>query len=80
MPNSKVCHASKVLDLHIILQCKITRIGEDLLKLGILHGTSGDEASIDEQPEMMTFGSKLFQEYWAAYYTSKRLGSSTSKV
>ena len=62
------------------LQNEIRRIGEDLLKLGILHGTSNDEASVDEQPEMMTFANKLFHEYWAAYYASRRLSNVTSKV
>ena len=56
------------------------RISEDLLKLGILHGTSEDEARTEEQPEMLTFAQKLFQEYWAAYYASKRLTKTKSKV
>ena len=61
-------------------QSEIRKISEDLLKLGIVHGTSNDEASVDEQPEMMTFAQKLFQEYWAAYYVSRRLSNANSKV
>ena len=62
------------------LQTEITRISEDLLKLGILHGMSDEEARIGEQPEMLTFANKVFQEYWAAYYASKRLTKTKSKV
>ena len=56
------------------------RISEDLFKLGILHETSIEEASVDEQPEMTTFAHKVFHEYWAAYYASQRLSRVNSKV
>ena len=63
-----------------LLQTEIRKINKDLLKLGILQGTSNEEASMDEQPEMMTFAHKLFHEYWAAYYASRRLNNENSKV
>ena len=61
-------------------QSEIRKISENLFKLGILHGTSNEEVSVDEQPVMMTFAHKLFHEYWAAYYASKRLSKVNSKV
>ena len=45
---------------------------EDILKLGLLFGSlEGDEASVDEQPEWLTFAHKLFQDFAAGFYISK---------
>ena len=44
----------------------------DILKLGLLFGSlEGDEASVDEQPEWLTFAHKLFQDFAAGFYISK---------
>ena len=69
-----------IVSVFYFWQSDIRKISEDIFKLGILHGTSNEEASVDEQPEMMTFAHKLFHEYWAAYYASKRLSKVNSKV
>ena len=45
---------------------------EDILKLGLLFGSLiSDEASVDEQPEWLTFAHKLFQDFAAGFYISK---------
>ena len=45
---------------------------QDILKLGLLFGSlEGDEASVDEQPEWLTFAHKLFQDFTGGFYISK---------
>ena len=65
----------------LILQSAVQEISEDLLRLGLLQAVpSGEEASLHEQPELMTFAHKLFHEYWAAYFISRRLTNRNTKV
>ena len=45
---------------------------EDILKLGLLFGSlEGDEASVDEQPEWLSYPHRLFQDFVAGFYVSK---------
>ena len=45
---------------------------QGILKLGLLFGSlQGDEASVDEQTEWLTFAHKLFQDFAAGFYISK---------
>ena len=45
---------------------------KDILNLGLLFGSiQGDEASIDEQQEWLTFAHNLFQDFAAGFYISK---------
>ena len=45
---------------------------KDILNLGLLFGSlQGDEASVDEQPERLTFAHKLFQDFAAGFYISR---------
>ena len=45
---------------------------QDILKLGLLFGSlQGEKASVDEQPEWLTFAHKLFQDFTAGFYISK---------
>ena len=54
------------------LQDDVCKMGQDILKLGLLFGSlQGDEASVDEQPEWLTFAHKLFQDFAAGFYISK---------
>ena len=46
--------------------------GKDILKLGLLFGSfEGVEASLDEQPEWLSYLHKLFQDFAAGFYVSK---------
>ena len=44
----------------------------DILKLGLLHGFDDNEVTLDDEPEWLTYSHKLFQDYLAGYYASKR--------
>ena len=69
-----------IISVFFFWQSEISKISEDLFKLGILHETFLKEATADKEPEIMTFAHKLFHEYWAAYYASRRLSKVNSKV
>ena len=48
------------------------KISPDLVKLGLLHGSlSADEASLEEQPEWLSFSHKLLQEFMGGYFACK---------
>ena len=50
-----------------MFQTEVVKARGDILKLGLLHGTLYDEeASVDEQPEWLTYAHKLFQDFMAA--------------
>ena len=47
-------------------------IKNDILKLGLLFGSlEGDEASVDEQSQWLSYPPKLFQDVVAGFYVSK---------
>ena len=65
----------------MIFQSDVQQISEDLLRLGLLQATPyGEEARLHEQPDLLTFAHKLFHEYWAAYFISRRLANRNTKV
>ena len=45
---------------------------KDILKLGLLHGANPDEATLEEEPEWLTYPHKLFQDFLAGFYSSKK--------
>ena len=53
-------------------QDEVCNAGKDILTLGLLFGSlEGDEASVDEQPEWLSYPHKLFQDFVAGFYVSK---------
>ena len=44
----------------------------DILKLGLLHGANHYEATLEEEPEWLTYPHKLFQDFLAGFYSSKK--------
>ena len=62
-------------------QDDVAKAGAVLLKLGLLHGSLlADEASLDEQPDWLTYPHKLFQEFMGGYYAALRILRDGSKV
>ena len=56
-------------------------ISETLLKLGLLHEVTLEEkTSLTGRMKWLMFPQKLVQEYWAGYYSSKRLHLVSTKV
>ena len=63
------------------LQTEVERASETLLRLGILHeATFEQKTSLTGRICWLMFPHKLFQEYWAGYYASKRLCKARAKV
>ena len=71
-----------MVDISIVfLQTEVERASETLLKLGILHeATFEQKTSLTGRIFWLMFPHKLFQEYWAGYYASKRLCKARAKV
>ena len=64
-----------------MFQTEVAKAKGEILKLGLLHGTLYDEeASVDEQPEWLTYAHKLFQDFMGGYYACKKFQRDCSKV
>ena len=64
-----------------IFQIEVEKICREILTLGLLHGTLyDDEATLEEQPEWLTYPHKMFQDFLSGYHNSRLILRSKSKV
>ena len=76
----------EIHDIHhnkfaILLQTEVEKICRAILTLGLLHGTLyDDQATLEEQPEWLTYPHKMFQDFLSGYHNAKLILRSKSKV